>query len=215
MEQPPAEIVGVVGDVRDGALNREPNPIMYIPWAQLPDAHSANLLSITSIAWVVRTRVEPFSLSEAIQKQLREASGGLPVARLRSMEDVVTQSTARADFNLLLLTIFAGSALTLAAIGVYGLMAYSVQQRTQEMGVRLALGADASRVRNMKIALRVIGVLLLLMGPIWFLQGANVLTAGNSPMIGDARWEFYGGLAALIGAALLVFSWRKTSSSSL
>jgi hypothetical protein len=64
----------------------------------------------------------------------------------------------------------------------------------------------------MKIALRVIGVLLLLMGPIWFLQGANVLTAGNSPMIGDTRWEFYGGLAALIGAALLVFSWRKTSS---
>jgi predicted permease len=151
MEQPPAEIVGVVGDVRDGALNREPNPIMYIPWAQLPDAHSANLLSITSIAWTVRTRAEPFSLSEAIQKQLRDASGGLPVARLRSMEDVVTQSTARADFNMLLLTIFAGSALTLAAIGVYGLMAYSVQQRTQEMGVRLALGADSTRVRNMVV----------------------------------------------------------------
>jgi predicted lysophospholipase L1 biosynthesis ABC-type transport system permease subunit len=151
MEQPPAEIVGVVGDVRDGALNREPNPIMYIPWAQLPDAHSANLLSITSIAWVVRTRAEPFSLSDAIQKELRDASGGLPVARLRSMEDVVTQSTARADFNMLLLAIFAGSALTLAAIGVYGLMAYSVQQRTQEMGVRLALGADASRVRNMVV----------------------------------------------------------------
>jgi predicted permease len=151
MEQPPAEIVGVVGDVRDGSLNRDPNPIMYIPWAQLPDAHSANLLSITSIAWVVRTRAESLSVADAIQKQLREASGGLPVARLRSMEDVVTQSTARADFNMLLLTIFAGSALTLAAIGVYGLMAYSVQQRTQEMGVRLALGADASRVRNMVV----------------------------------------------------------------
>jgi len=54
----------------------------------------------------------------------------------------------------------------------------------------------------MKIALRVIGVLLLLMGPIWFLQGANVLTAGNSPMIGDRRWEFYGALAALIGAVV-------------
>jgi ABC-type antimicrobial peptide transport system permease subunit len=90
-------------------------------------------------------------LSETIQKELREASGGLPVARLRSMADVVTQSTARADFNMLLLTIFAGSALTLAAIGVYGLMAYSVQQRTQEMGVRLALGADAWRVRNMVV----------------------------------------------------------------
>lgn len=61
----------------------------------------------------------------------------------------------------------------------------------------------------MRIALRVIGVLLLLMGPVWFLQGANVLTAGNSPMIGDTRWEYYGGLAALIGAALLVVSRKK------
>jgi hypothetical protein len=66
----------------------------------------------------------------------------------------------------------------------------------------------------MTIALRVIGVLLLLMGTIWFLQGANVLTVGSSPMIGDRRWEFYGGLAVLIGAALLVLSWRKTVSSS-
>jgi hypothetical protein len=68
---------------------------------------------------------------------------------------------------------------------------------------------------TMKIALRVVGGLLPLVGPIWFLQGANVLTAGSSPMIGDTRWEFYGGLAVLIGAALLVVSWRKTSSSSL
>ena len=151
MEEPPREIVGVVGDVRDGALNREPNAIMYVPWAQLPDAHSANLLDITALAWVVRTRAEPFSLSESIQQQLRDASGGLPVARLRSMDDVVSQSTARSDFNMLLLTIFAASALILAAIGVYGLMAYSVQQRTQEMGVRLALGAEHSRVRNMVI----------------------------------------------------------------
>jgi ABC-type antimicrobial peptide transport system permease subunit len=151
MEEPPREIIGVVGDVRDGALNREPNAIMYVPWAQLPDAHSANLLDITALAWVVRTRAEPFSLAESIQQQLRDASGGLPVARLRSMDEVVSQSTARSDFNMLLLTIFAGSALILAAIGVYGLMAYSVQQRTQEMGVRLALGADQSRVRNMVI----------------------------------------------------------------
>jgi len=163
LEHPTAEIVGVVGDVRDGALNRDPNAIMYLPWAQLPDAHSANLLSITSLAWVVRTRAEPFTLSEAVQKQLRDASGGLPVARLRVMDDVVSQSTARSDFNMLLLTIFAGSALILAAIGVYGLMAYSVQQRTQEMGVRLALGADASRVRNMVIRQ---GMTLVLIGVI-------------------------------------------------
>jgi predicted permease len=151
MEEGPREIVGVVGDVRDGALNREPNPIMYVPWAQLPDAHSANLLSITALAWVVRTRAEPFNLAEAIQARLRDASGGLPVAQMRAMSQVVTQSTARSDFNMLLLTIFAALALVLATIGVYALMAYSVQQRTQEMGVRLALGAETSDVRNMVV----------------------------------------------------------------
>jgi putative ABC transport system permease protein len=67
------------------------------------------------------------------------------------MDEVVARSTARSDFNMLLLTVFAGSALVLAAIGIYGLMAYSVEQRTQEIGIRVALGADARQVRNMII----------------------------------------------------------------
>jgi putative ABC transport system permease protein len=161
MEEGPREIVGVVGDVRDGALSRDPNPIMYVPWAQLPDAHNANLLNITALAWVVRTRAEPFNVAEAIQAKLREASGGLPVAQLRAMSEVVTQSTARADFNMLLLTIFAGLALILATIGVYALMAYSVQQRTQEMGIRLALGADGPSVRRLVVRQ---GMALVLVG---------------------------------------------------
>ena len=77
------------------------------------------------------------------------ASGGLPVAHIRSMEQVRGESTARTDFNMTLLMIFAGVALLLAAIGIYGLMAYSVQQRTQEIGIRIALGASAHDVRKM------------------------------------------------------------------
>ena len=145
------QIVGIVGDVRDAALNRDPGPVMYFPWAQVPDAHSANLIDIVPIAWIIRTRGEPYALSVAIQRELRIASGGLPAARPRSMEEVVSRSTARSDFNMILLTTFAAAALLLAAIGIYGLMAYSVQQRTQEIGIRIALGAAAESVRNMVI----------------------------------------------------------------
>ena len=151
LADPTRQIVGIVGDVRAFGLSQDPPPTMYIPWAQLPDAHNVNLVGITPLAWIVRTRGEPYSLSTAIQTELRQASGGLPVARPRTMDEIVTQSTARTDFNMLLLTIFAGSALLLAAIGIYGLMAYSVQQRTQEIGIRLALGAEPQTVRNMVI----------------------------------------------------------------
>jgi predicted permease len=146
------EIVGIVADVRDGGLNRDPQPAMFIPWAQVPDAINALNVVITPIAWVVRTRVEPHSLTSATQRELGQVSGGLPVARTRTMDEIVVQSTARTDFNMLLLTIFGCAALLLAAIGIYGLMAYSVQQRTQEIGIRLALGAQSTRVRNMVIA---------------------------------------------------------------
>jgi predicted permease len=149
MELPGRQIVGIAGDVRDVSLNRDPQPIMYVPWAQMPDAHSANLLDITPVSWIVRTRGDPYAMSERIREELRQASGGLPVARPLSMDDVLVRSTARSDFNMLLLTIFAGSALVLAAIGIYGLMAYSVEQRTQEIGIRLALGAESHTVRNM------------------------------------------------------------------
>ncbi|MGI8746187.1 MAG: FtsX-like permease family protein [Bryobacteraceae bacterium] len=94
---------------------------------------------------------EPHSLSAAIQRELKAASGGLPVARMRSMNEVVRQSTARSDFNALLLTAFAAVALLLAAVGIYGLVAYSVQQRTNELGIRLALGAAPDQVRNMLV----------------------------------------------------------------
>jgi predicted permease len=163
-DEPARQIVGVVADVRDGGLNRNPRPTMYIPVAQVPDGVTALNARIGPIAWIVRTRVSPHSLTSAIEKELREASGGLPVAHVRSMDEIVVQSTARADFDMVLLTIFGCSALLLAAIGIYGLMAYSVEQRTQEIGIRMALGAESHNVRNMVIVqgmrLALIGVVI-------------------------------------------------------
>ena len=140
----PRQIIGIVGDVRDGGLNRDPQPTMYIPNAQVPDALNALNVDLTPLKWIVRTRGNPFALSGVIQEQLRQVSG-LPVANIRTMDEVISRSTSRTRFNMLLMTVFGVSALFLAAIGIYGLMAYSVQQRTQEIGIRLALGAGSAR----------------------------------------------------------------------
>ena len=160
----PREIVGIVGDVRGQGLNNNPDPIMYVPVAQVTDGVTALNNGIIPITWTIRTNVEPYSVSKEIQEALRTASGGLPVAHIRSMEQVRGESTSRTDFNMTLLVIFASLALLLAAIGIYGLMAYSVQQRTQEIGIRMALGASAQDVRKMVVrqgmALALAGVII-------------------------------------------------------
>jgi ABC-type antimicrobial peptide transport system permease subunit len=134
---------------------------MYIPLAQMPDLETALNSRVAPLWWVVRSQVDPHTLVTPITVALRQASGGLPVAHIRTVDEVEIRSTSRQRFNMLLLTIFGASGLLMAAIGVYGVMAYSVQQRTQELGIRMALGAQASNLRNMVIGQ---GMLLTLIG---------------------------------------------------
>jgi putative ABC transport system permease protein len=138
--------------------------VVYVPLAQVTDGLTALAARASSLVWIARTRGNPSQLSSAIQNQLQQASGGLPLASIRTEQEVASQSTASEDFNALLMSVFGSTALLLAAIGVYGLMAYSVAQRTQEIGIRLALGAEVSDVRNMVIAqgmrLAAIGIII-------------------------------------------------------
>ena len=164
------QIVGVVADIKSNGLDSQPQPQMFIPQAQVPDLANALNVSLTPISWIVRTQVPPQGLSNAIQDQLRQSTG-LPVSDVKSMDEIVSTSVSRQRFNMWVMSIFGGCALMLAAIGIYGLMAYSVEQRTQEIGIRLALGAQTGQVKNMVVfqgmTLAIVGVIAGLGGAFW------------------------------------------------
>ncbi|MGH9781504.1 MAG: FtsX-like permease family protein, partial [Candidatus Acidiferrales bacterium] len=184
---PPRQIIGIVGDARNAGLDRNPPPIMYIPVAQTPDGVTALNSHITPLEFVIRTKARPFSLSAQIQQALREASGGLPVGHVESMDQVEAESTAQTNFNMTLLTIFAALALLLAAIGIYGLMAYSVQQRTQEIGIRMALGARPENVRRMVVLQ---GMRLVLVGVVIGVAAALALSRYLASLVfGVKTWD--------------------------
>jgi predicted permease len=148
--QAPREIIGIVADARDAGLNSDPQPETFIPLSQVLDSYLKLNNRFMPLSWVVRTRLEPFSLVPQIERAFQQTAD-LPVAHVRTMERIVVQSTARDEFNTLVLGVFAFAAILLASIGFYGLMAYSVEQRTLEFGIRLALGASFGQVRNMVV----------------------------------------------------------------
>jgi putative ABC transport system permease protein len=211
--EPERQIIGVVGDTRDGGLDSDPGPTMYIPQGQVPDAANALNVRLAPIAWVIRTRTDPHSLSRAVQEQIRQSTG-LPVSDVRSMGDVASLSTSRQRFNMLLMTVFGLSALLLAAIGVYGLMAYSVEQRTHEIGIRVALGAQADQVRNMVVLQ---GMRLALVGIVVGVAaafGLARLIAGF--LFGVTTWDplAFAGVPLLLGAVSFLAVWLPARHAS-
>ena len=198
LEDPVRRIVGIVGDVRDQTLRNKPRPEMYVPVAQVPDGVTTLNVRLLPLTWVVRTNAEPHRVSAAVEEELNRASGGLPVARVRSMEEVHADSMAGPRFYMWLMTVFGCSAVMLALVGVYSVTAYSVQQRTQEIGIRISLGAAPSNVRTMVIfqalSLAMVGVLIGNMGAILLTRFLSSLLFGVTA--GDP--------ATFIGASILL-----------
>jgi predicted permease len=151
-EEAPRQIVGIAGNVRENGLGNSGVGVMYVPQSQMTEGLTALANSVLPLSWCIRTAADPSSLRVAIERELHGVDGQMPISRERTMTEVLGGAIARQSFNMVLLSIFAGVALVLAAIGIYGLMSYSVDQRTQEIGIRMALGADRSRM--LKVVLR-------------------------------------------------------------
>jgi predicted permease len=212
--EPVREIIGVVADTHNTGLGRAPDPMMMVPVAQVTDGYTAAYSDIQPLLWMVRTRGDSHQVTAAVAEQLRLASGGFPVAHIRTMDEVMGRSTSRESFNMLLLTIFGAVALVLAAIGIYGLMAYSVEQRTQEMGIRMALGAGRSAVRKLGVWH---GMRLALLGVAVGIAAAFALTRLiASFLFGVKSWDPVVFLSAtlILSAVALLAVWLPATRAS-
>jgi putative ABC transport system permease protein len=191
---PRITIVGVVGDIRRAGLEAEIKPGIYLPAAQ------TGLYPVKLADFAVRTSQAPMPLVKAVQRELRGLDKDVPLTNVRTLEEIVDTSVAQRRFQTMLLGIFAATAAALAVIGIFGVISYAVKQRTGEIGIRLALGAEPSRI--VRMVLRQAGTLIA-GGVIIGLAGAWALTRYLESLLFGVKandWSTFAAAAALLAA---------------
>jgi putative ABC transport system permease protein len=200
------EIVGVVGNVRYLSLQKDFTPEMYVSATQIP---------IRFIWIVARTSLsDPATLTAAVRDQLALLDRDVPLTQVRVFDEYMSRTLAKPRFNALLLSIFAGTALFLTAIGIYGVLAYSVSQRTNEIGIRIALGAAQSNIFRLVVGE---AMLLVAISIAIGLLGAFMATRFLSSLLyGVAAWDpiTFGSIATLIAAVAFLACWFPARRAS-
>jgi putative ABC transport system permease protein len=195
---PPVEIIGIVGDIKQETLDGTAEPTFYWPHSEL---------ALPSLTLVIRTEGDPFNVAAAARGVIRSLAPDEPVARVRTLESYLAESLGRARFNTILLSVFAFMALILSSIGIYGVMAYAVTQRTQEIGIRMALGAQARDVLKIVIAqgmkLALIGIAIGLLAAFALTRWMETLLFGVRP----ADPATFIVITALLGMVALAACW--------
>lgn len=175
-EDLPNEIIGVVGDVHQSSLTAAPEPVVYVPYPVLP-------YKVMTV--VVRASTPPLSLVPAIRERLHRIDKDQPMAKISTMEQLVADSVARSRFTMLLLSAFAGLALVLACIGIYGVTAYSVAQRTREIGIRMVLGVTKRNVLGLILGeglkLTLLGIIIGILVGLGLMRFLSSLLFGIKP----------------------------------
>lgn len=200
----PRQIVGVVGSIRDAGLNRPAPPEFFEPESQFPTALTAMFNQLAPLHWVIRTMGDPMAMAERIRREVLSVSGNVPMADPRPLRLLVSDSVARQRFVMQLLGIFAGLGLLLGTVGLYGVISYSVAQRTREMGIRNALGAQRSDLLKLVVGqgmrLSAFGIGLGVVGAVaaaQFLRGILYGVSPSDPLL-------LAGVATLMGAVALL-----------
>jgi putative ABC transport system permease protein len=195
---PPGTVIGVVGDTKHYFLEEESRPQLYESYSQSPNIFATI---------VVRTAVEPMSLAEPVRQAVWKVDSDQPMWKVRTVESLIDRRVADKRFLMLLMSIFAAVALALTIVGLYGVMSYTVSQRTQEIGIRMALGAEARDIRSMVLRH---GMTLVLLGVALGLASAWMLTRLMATLlfgVSATDMPTFATISLLLAAVALVACW--------